>query len=79
MNEALLSEINRTIIYGARASGFIADVKPVVDIHDREGMHIASVFPQDKYIQFNEGFTQFGCEVPIFKQLMENGYDSNHV
>ena len=75
----MLSEINQTIIEGVNASGFIAEVKPVIDIHDKEGNRVASIFPKDKYIQFNEGFQQFGCEVPIFKQLMKNGYDSNHV
>ena len=73
-----LSEINRTIIEGANAAGFVAQIKPVVDIQDQSGHPVASVFPQDKYIQFHEGFTQFGHAIPIFKTLMDSGYESNH-
>lgn len=73
-----LSEINKIVIEGANAAGFVAEIKPVVDIHDQSGNHVASVFTKDKYIQFNEGFTQFGYAIPIFKTLMDSGYESNH-
>ena len=78
MDDSLLLEINRTLIYGAHVDGFIADIKPVVDVRDKAGNIVASISPQDKYIHFNDNIIHFCYDVPLFKKLMESGYDSNH-
>lgn len=62
-----------------KEAGYTFKVKSVIDITDSNGIPIASLFVEDKYIQFHDQFTQIGITMPLFHKLMnEEGYTSNH-
>lgn len=63
-----------------RSMGHLTTEKKVIDVtyqRDCEDHPIASIFPDDKYIQFHEEFTQIGVKVPGLKDLMQK-WDHNH-
>jgi len=64
------------------ATGHLKEEKRVIDIKykvadSNEEYPIASIFPDDRYIQFHEEFTQIGIKVPGLKDLMLI-WDHNH-
>lgn len=53
--------------------------KRIIDISDKGNRPIATLFIDDKYIQFHDEYTQIGIEVPPLKELLEAGdWDHNH-
>ncbi len=62
-----------------KQGGYTIESKSVIDVKDDNETPIASLFIEDKYIQFHEQFTQIGITMPLFHQLMnEEGWKSNH-
>jgi hypothetical protein len=58
----------------------VVEEKRVVDIFyivGTEKRPIASIFPDDRYIQLHEEFTQIGVNVPQLKDLIRN-WSNNH-
>ena len=59
-------------------AGFKVNAKTFIDVLDVNDKPIASVFVDDKYIQFHDEFTQIGVDIPVLKKLMDAGYNHNH-
>ena len=59
-------------------AGFNVVPKLVIDVTDSKNKPIVSIFPDDKYIQFHDEFTQIGVDIPVLKELMDYGFDHNH-
>lgn len=59
-------------------SGLTFEAKHVINIMDNNKTAIASLYVDDKYIMFHDQFTQIGITFPIFHQLIEEGWKSNH-
>jgi hypothetical protein len=62
-------------------TGHLVEEKRVIDVYYRvngvgEKKPIASIFPDDRYIQFHEEFTQIGIKVPGLKDLIQ--WKTNH-
>jgi len=62
-------------------SGHIVENKRVTDIYYEtkkgEKKPVASIFPDDRYIQFHDEFTQIGIDIPAFKEMMQS-WHNNH-
>ncbi len=59
-------------------AGFKIKTKMFVDVLDINDKPIASIFPEDNYIQFHDEFTQIGVEIPVLKKFMDSGFNHNH-
>ena len=64
-----------------KATGHTCVDKRVIDVtytgNDGNQRALASIFPDDKYVQFHDEFTQIGIGIPGFDELCKE-YDHNH-
>ncbi len=69
---------SRRLFSEIESAGLKYQLKKVIDVTDVNDKPVASIFWDDKYIQFHDEFTQLGIEIPVLKKLMESGYNHNH-
>jgi len=69
---------SRRLFYEIESAGLKYRLKKVIDITDVNDKPIASIFWDDKYIQFHDEFTQIGIDIPVLKRLIDSGYNHNH-
>lgn len=57
--------------------GLLVTRKTVFDVTDANGRLVASIFADDRYIQFHDEFTLMGQVICSLSALIDSGYDHN--